>query len=341
MAAASWNYEELGDKLFNYIDIDPSLNGSDLGQIVFDKNTQLLSKMFSCEGVKVYTGIGYVVTQAIQYLPSELVPGTYHEEYNRDPATGPKKKVYIGKYNLDDYFSSKEFTKYPDCTHIIIVDWNKKAIQILMDIIEAVPDVFESKKITIVHGDIKSKRTIRTLSEIAERDYKLPITGMYVTNIVDTFTPKDIALFSELSSENVQLRCDTMRIQGFEQMIVNTVGDHKPIYIRDSGVNHTSESQEMEDLTQPNSPPQQTESIEDVQERDFDVIKTSSVGAAVSPTQRRRPEKRDETRISHAPYGGARQTKRTYRKKSKRKSFHKMYAKCILYHRLKSKKNKK
>jgi hypothetical protein len=240
MAAAGWKYEELEHNLFKYVDSDPTLNGEDLGQIVFDKNTQLLSQMFSCEGVKVFTGIGYVVTQSIQHLPSELVPGTYHPDYNPNPATGPKKKVYIGKYKLDDYFSGREFIKYPDCTHIIIVDWNKQAIQMIMDIIEAVPDVFADKQITIVHGDIKNPTTIRTMREIAERDYKLPITGIYVTNIVDTFTPEDIALFSELSSENVQLRCDTMRTHGFEQMIVNTVGNHKPIYVNNTAATQRS-----------------------------------------------------------------------------------------------------
>jgi hypothetical protein len=237
--AADWNYEELGHELFKYVDIDPSLNGSDLGQIVFDKNTQNLSQMFSCEGVKVFTGIGYIVTQSIKHLPSELVAGTYHEDYNPNPETGPKKKVYLGKYNLDSYFSSKEFIKYPDCNHIIIVDWNKEAIQIMMDVIEAVPHIFTGKQITFVHGDIKSPTTIRIMREIA-KDYKLPITGIYLTNIVDTFTSEDIALFSELSSENVQLRCDTMRPPGFEQMIVNTVGDHEPIYIRNDVLERAS-----------------------------------------------------------------------------------------------------
>jgi len=226
---AYWKYE-LGHDLFNYVDINPELDGSDLGQYVFDKNTQNLSQMFSCEGVKVFTGIGYVVTQAIEHLPSELVPGTYHEEYNPNPETGPKKKVYIGKYDLDSYFSSKEFTKYPDCSHIIIVDWNKKSIQIMMDVIKAVPHVFAGKQITFVHGDIKSPITIRTMREISEQDYKMPITGMYVTNIVNTFTPEDIELFSGLSSENVQLRCDVMNNQ-YEQLIVNTLGDHEPILI--------------------------------------------------------------------------------------------------------------
>ena len=292
MAAAGWNYEELEHTLFKYVDTDPTLNGTDLGQIVFDKNTQLLSQMFSCEGVKVFTGIGYVVTQSIEYLPSQLVLGTYHPEYNPDPATGPKKKLYIGKYKLDDYFSGREFTKYPDCPHIIIVDWNKKAIQMIMDIIESVPDVFAGKQITIVHGDIKNPTTIRTMREIAEKDYRLPITGIYVTNIVDTFTPEDIALFSELSSENVQLRCDTMRTQGFEQMIVNTVGDHEPIYINNSGAEVVSER--------------------------------------TSPNLRR---KEAERRTFPTPYGG-RKTKRF--KKSKRKLFHRLYAKSI--YRLKSKK---
>ena len=287
MAAASWSYKELEHDLFKYVDIDPSLNGSDLGQIVFDKNTQMLSQVFSCEGVKIFTGIGYVVTQAIEHLPSELVPGTYHPEYNPNPATGPKKKIYIGKYKLDDYFSSREFTKYPDCTHIIIVDWNKKSIQMIMDIIESVPHIFAGKHITIVHGDIKSPITIRIMREIAERDYSLPITGIYVTNIVDTFTPEDIALFSELSSGNVQLRCDTMRTQGFEQMIVNTVGDHEPIYI------------------------------------------TNTPERALLRQQR---AERTERNTLPAPYGGTRKTKR-----SKTKSFHKLYAKCMLYNRLKHK----
>jgi hypothetical protein len=124
----------------------------------------------------------------------------------------------------------------------------------------------------------------------------LPITSIYVTNIVNTFIAEDIELFAGLSSVNVQLRCDTMNPQ-YDQLIVNTVGDHEPIYVTDTD---------------------------------------ASIGAEhVSPKLRQRPEKRDETRISPAPYGGAaRKTKRTYRKKS----FHKLYAKCMLYHRLKSKK---
>jgi hypothetical protein len=162
----------------------------------------------------------------------------------------------------------------------------------IMDIIESVPDVFAGKKITIVHGDIKNPTTIRTMREISEKDYRLPITGIYVTNIVDTFTPEDIALFSELSSENVQLRCDTMRTQGFEQMIVNTVGDHEPIYINNSGAEVVSER--------------------------------------TSPNLRR---KEAERRTFPTPYGG-RKTKRF--KKSKRKLFHRLYAKSI--YRLKSKK---
>jgi hypothetical protein len=292
----SWKYEDLGHDYFNYVDIAPELDGSDYGQYVFDKNTQKLSHLFSCDGVKVYTGIGYVVTQAIKDLPFELVAGTYHKDYNPDPETGPKKKVYIGKYELDKYFSTKEFTKYPDCNHIIITDWNKKAIQMMMDIIVTVPHMFEGKQITIVHGNIKSPISIRTMREIAERDYKLPITSIYVTNIVNTFIAEDIELFAGLSSVNVQLRCDTMNPQ-YDQLIVNTVGDHEPIYVTDTD---------------------------------------ASIGAEhVSPKLRQRPEKRDETRISPAPYGGAaRKTKRTYRKKS----FHKLYAKCMLYHRLKSKK---
>ena len=272
--AASWNYEDIEHDLFKYVDIDPQLDGSDYGQLVFDKNTKKVSQMFSSEGVKVFTGIGYIVTQAIDHLPSELVAGTFHEEYNPDPENGPKKKVYIGKYKLDDYFPIKEFTKYPYCTHIIIIDWNKKAIRMMMDIIEAVPDVFAGKQIIFVHGDIKSPITIRTMREIAEQEYELPITEMYVTNIMTSFTPEDIELFSGLSSENVQLRCDTLNEQ-YDQLIVNTVGNHEPITIHESAF-HTS--------------------------------------------------------------GGARKSKRN--KKYRKKSFHRLYGNCILYHRLKRKTKK-
>jgi hypothetical protein len=284
---ASWKYEELGHELFKYVDIDPELDGSDYGQYVFDKNTQKLSQMFSCDGVKVFTGIGYVVTQAIEYIPYKLVAGTYHEDYNPDPERGPKKKVYIGKYDLDNYFSSKEFTKYPDCDHIIIMDWNKKAIQMMMDIILAVPQVFEGKQITFVHGDIKSPITIRTMREISEQDYKLPITSIYLTNIMNTFTPEDIELFSGLSSGNVQLRCDIMNNQ-YDQLVVNTLGEHEPIYI---------------------------------------------TGEERISSHRQRPEK-NKTHTFLSPYGG----RKTKRYKKSKKSFHTLFAKCMLYNRSKRKK---
>ena len=73
-----------------FYDLQPELNGTDYGQYLFDSSTEQLS--FDCDGVKVYTGIGYVFTQAREHLPFSMVPGTYHEDYNPDPEMVQKEK---------------------------------------------------------------------------------------------------------------------------------------------------------------------------------------------------------------------------------------------------------
>ena len=191
----------------NFIDLHPELDGTDYGQIVFNRSTEKLS--FTCEGVKVFTGIGYVFTQAREHLPFSMVPGTYHELYNPDPETGPKRKLYLDKYDFESYFSSKTFTKYPDCDHIIICDWNRKTIDMILAILHGAPEVFRDKKITVIHGDIKSPETIHLMRQLAEEDGK-NITTVYFTNIFNVFEREDVQLYKSLSKSDVLLICDDM-----------------------------------------------------------------------------------------------------------------------------------
>ncbi len=215
---------KIGENIDIY-DLNPMLNGGNLGQIVFDTYTKQLK--FAKDGIKVFTGIGYVVSQAIDVLPFVMKEGSYHPIYNTDPATGDKKKLYLGKYNLDSYFSTKEYVKYPDCNHIIIFDWNMEAIQMITDILMAVPDVFRDKRISIIHGDIKSQDTINKMLEIS-REYGLPINTIYFTNIFNSFEPEHVQFYKQLSSSNITLICDPMYHD--RQIYVNTMSGGKSKY---------------------------------------------------------------------------------------------------------------
>jgi hypothetical protein len=136
-----------------------------------------------------------------------MVPGTYHELYNPDPETGPKRKLYLDKYDFESYFSTKEFTKYPDCSHIIICDWNRSSIEMILAILHGALDVFRDKKITVIHGDITATETIRTMKEVAD-SYGEDITTIYFTNIFNDFDPEIISLYRPLSKKDILLICD-------------------------------------------------------------------------------------------------------------------------------------
>lgn len=212
--------------VIQFVDIDPTLNGSDYGQHVFDRYTQKLPA-FDTHSMQVFTGIGYVFTQAKDVLPFDMVEGSYHEIYNPDPAHGPKQKLYMGKYALEDYFATKdpsatkEFTKYPTCKHVIICDWNKRSIQMILDILEAAPRAFTGQTITVVHGNILLETTIATLREISETQ-RIPISAVYLTNIVNGFTPELINLFKPISASDVVLICDDMGDEMHTQLQFHT-----------------------------------------------------------------------------------------------------------------------
>jgi hypothetical protein len=189
----------------NFIDLNPELDGTHKGQTIFSDLTKRLS--FTSEGVKVFTGIGYVFTQARDHLPFTMVPGSYHTKYNPHPETGPLRKLYLGNYDFDSYFSTKEFTKYPDCSHIIICDWNRSSIEMILAILHGAPDVFRDKKITVIHGDITATETIRTMKEVAD-SYEEDITTIYFTNIFNDFDPEIISLYRPLSKKDILLICD-------------------------------------------------------------------------------------------------------------------------------------
>lgn len=200
------------------IDVDPSLNGSDYGQLVFDEYTKKLP-LFDTDSMQVFTGIGYVFTQAREFLPFDMVPGNYHEIYNPDPPNGPKTKLYIGKYAFENYFATKDFSKYPPCNNIIICDWNQHSIQMIIDILKTAPQAFEGKRITVVHGDILKPSTIDVFRDISKK-MQIPISAVYVTNIVnnvDTLLP----LFRNISPSDVTLICDTMD-KDKTQLVVHT-----------------------------------------------------------------------------------------------------------------------
>lgn len=200
-----------------FIDVDPSLNGSDYGQLVFDEYTQRLPR-FDPRSMQVFTGIGYVFTQARQYLPFDMVPGTYHELYNPDPLHGPKTKLYLGKYAFENYFSTKEFTPYPPCNNIIICDWNQQSIQMILDILEAAPQAFIGKRITVVHGNILEPQTINVFRDISVK-MQIPISAVYFTNIVNEFTPELVELFRPISPFDVTLICDMMDREKTQRMV--------------------------------------------------------------------------------------------------------------------------
>jgi hypothetical protein len=194
--------------VIDFVDIEPELNGSDFGQLVFDTCTRQLPR-FDTRSMQVFTGIGYVCTQARDYLDVTLEKGPYHEVYNPDPPNGPKKKMYLGKYAFEDYFATKEFIKYPKCKHVVICDWNKRSIQMILDILEAAPRAFEGQTITVVHGDILKESTLEVIRRISDKQ-RTPISAVYVTNIVNKFTPELIDLFRPISASDVVLICDTM-----------------------------------------------------------------------------------------------------------------------------------
>lgn len=189
----------------NFIDLNPELNGTDKSQAIFSSLTERLS--FTCEGVKVFTGIGYVFTQARDHLPFSMVNGSYHAEYNPDPEIGPKRKLYLDQYDFESYFSTKTFTKYPDCDHIIICDWNRSSIKMILAILEGAPEAFRGKQITVIHGDITAPETIRTMKEVAD-GYGQNITTIYFTNIFNDFEHETISLYRKLSKEDILLICD-------------------------------------------------------------------------------------------------------------------------------------
>ena len=103
----------------------------------------------------------------------------------------------------------KTFTKYPDCDHIIICDWNRKTIDMILAILHGAPEVFRDKKITVIHGDIKSPETIHLMRQLAEEDGK-NITTVYFTNIFNVFEREDVQLYKSLSKSDVLLICDDM-----------------------------------------------------------------------------------------------------------------------------------
>lgn len=196
--------------IMNFIDLNSELHGTDKGQVIFDSLTKRLS--FPPGGVKVFTGIGYVFTQARDYLPFSMVPGTKHELYNPDPETGKKRKLYLDKYDFDSYFATKEFKKYPDCDHIIICDWNRSSIEMILAILEGAPEAFRGKQITVIHGDITAKETIDKMKEIAD-GYEQNINTIYFTNIFNDFNEEIISLYRRLSKKDILLICDHANLQ--------------------------------------------------------------------------------------------------------------------------------
>jgi hypothetical protein len=146
-----------------------------------------------------------------------MVPGTYHELYNPDPETGPKRKLYLDKYDFESYFSTKTFTKYPDCDHIIICDWNQSSIKMILDIVEGAPEAFKGKQITVIHGDITAEETIHTMKAVAD-GYGQNITTIYFTNIFNDFEPEIISLYRPLSTKDILLICD----HGDKQHVAHT-----------------------------------------------------------------------------------------------------------------------
>ena len=196
------------EPIINFEDVNDKLDGTDFGQLVFDTCTRQLPA-FDIHSMQVFTGIGYVFTQAKDVLPFIMVDGPYHERYNRDPPNGPKIKMYLGKYLLEEYFATKEFIKYPPCKHVVICDWNKHSIQMILDILKAAPRAFEGQTITVVHGDILNASTLDVIRGISDTQ-RTPISAVYVTNIVNNFTPELIDLFRPISASDVVLICDTM-----------------------------------------------------------------------------------------------------------------------------------
>lgn len=193
---------------YKYIDLDESLNGDNKGQIVFSKNTARLN--FGCTGTKVFTGIGYVVTQAKDQIDekSKLRPGPL-EKYNPHPETGPKLSYFLDKHVIAEYFDDTLFTKYPNCKDIIICDWNKESINLIRDVLDACPNSFSSKNITVIHADITNPCTIAAMKQISENAGQ-PINTVYFTNIHNSFTPNLLSLYSGLSDYRVDLFCDEM-----------------------------------------------------------------------------------------------------------------------------------
>lgn len=203
------------------IDVDPTLNGPDFGQLVFDVYTKQLPR-FDVESIQVFTGIGYVFTQAKDFLPYDMVPGTYHAQYNPDPTVGPKKKLYLGEYAFEDYFATKEFTPYPPCNNIIICDWNLNSINMILKILHAVPHVFQGKRITVVHGNILEHNTIETLRYISVKMQR-PISAVYVTNIVNDANLL-LPLFRDISPFDATLICDTMNRTNIQHVVHTRAG---------------------------------------------------------------------------------------------------------------------
>jgi hypothetical protein len=210
---------------FHYIEVDSRLNGPDFGQIIFDTYTSQLPA-FDVEHTQIFTGIGYVFTQARDSLPFVEVRGTYHPEYNPHPEKSSAiRKLYLSSYDFDIHFPQKRFVKYPECKNIIICDWNQESCKQIQAIIHAAPDAFRGKRIFLVHCNIRDPASIDVIRRTVEEYGLPPIDTIYFTNIFNRFTPEDIALYQGLSDSNINLLCDPLGEPDKPQLSVMTKGE--------------------------------------------------------------------------------------------------------------------